>query len=208
MNDESEKKNFDIILYLEDKLNFKEKKIFEESLLKSPDKLNFLLELKKDMFLMENLTFQKVSDELLNKVLETVREKDTLLQKDWGNILLKLTEKGFELIKDTFSLTPPIREIISYRDNEKGHEKIIFSHDEIELTFVLISNNKLNLNINFNTKKVINENVLLYKKLDNDLRMVASIKPINNKVNFTEILPSNYIIKLKELDLFFSVMEN
>ena len=203
MNNESDSKNIIMMKYLEGRLDFKEKNIFEKELLKSSDQLNLLLELKKDIFLMENIEFKEVPDALLKRVVKNKTEKNLGLENELGEIILKFIDRSFELIKDTFSTNLPERELFSYRDNEKSFEKIIFTKNDIEISIIPIPGNKLNLNIN--TKKNIEDNILLYKKIDDNLRLVASIKPINNKINFHDVDPANYIIKLNNKNLFLKI---
>ncbi len=190
--------------YLDNKLDIQVKRDFEKMLLKSPKLLRFLTETKKTGTLMEKLPLQKVPQHLMDQVLtKTVSKRQS--QNSLGELTLDMIARGFNIIKDTFSVSQPKKELLAYRDIDNTCEKLFFFHHNLKLSFWPITRGYFNLEITFLTSETILDNVILYIKSDLGSRMLASLTPVENQVTFPKIPPGQYIVKLNDKELKLTV---
>ncbi len=185
--------------YLEGRLSDADRKSFEKRLSRKKDLFNFVMQLKKDIALLESPFYESVPESLLKRVLRGI-DKERLLES-WGNIILKVIDRGFQVIEDTFSQNLPKAELVAYRDIENNCEKLIFNQDEFKVTFLQLSKAKVNIEVTFDNSNMKSENVIVYLKTISEDKMIASLKPVKNKVVFKALPIAEYKISILEKDL-------
>lgn len=203
---ESDDRYKTLVGYLDGSLDFKEKKSFEDKLSKSPGLLNYLLELKKDRLILERAPFRQTPDYLLKQALSMSKQKSEKTQTFWGEIILRLKDRSLELIRNSFTPSPPLKELVSYRDNSFNTEKYIFSQRDFELSVLPINGEKINISLSFGVSQTMPTHVELYRKTDSGLRMIASLQPTARSIEFKELMLSSYIIKIMGNDLAIEVL--
>lgn len=191
--------------YIEGKLDPKEKIQFEKSLAKSPKKLDYLLDLKKDLLMMGSIPLNKTPQELLAKVTSQSKKKQIVEDNNWGELTLNFIQKGFEIIKDTFSLESPKTELLAYRSDVRNRIKSILNNDLFELSLLPISVNEMNIEIIFNDPIDSSQWVDLYLIQNDDTKMIASNTITDNKVQFNNLPLENYIIEVFQKKLVLNI---
>ena len=147
---------------------------------------------------MEQIPFENVPDHLFKQVMSQHETISNLWQ-----ISLKLIDKGFEVISNTFSLLEPKQELIAFRDSQYNKEKITFTRDNLSLSLIPTSHNQFLLHITFQSSLPILQPVMLYIQKGDDYRLIASLTPKDNQVQLEELSIADYkiIIEDKELQL-------
>ena len=201
-----DKHNQDLALYLEGKLDFKARKSLESSLFHSPELMNELIEMKKDMLYMEKEDLVKTPENLFSQAMEKV--KSPVLDKKHGErekinpgkIALKLFDRCFELIEDSFSLSPLDKEVLSYRGSRYDTEKWTFYGAGYSFCFVIRDEEKIDVRVIIQDKERSGENVELYLKQEGNLRLIGSLKPVEKKVQYSGLKLSRYVIRVMGQD--------
>jgi hypothetical protein len=187
--------------YLEGKLSDTNKKMFEKKLSKKADLFNFLMQLKKDILLLGSPFYKSVPKSLLGRALGGL-DKEYLLD-GWGKIILRIIDKGFQIVEDTFSQDLPKTELLAYRDIKNNREKLVFNQNEFKIVFLQLSKAKVNIEVIFDNDSMGSDNVVIYLKAISEDRMIASLKPVKNKVIFKSLPIAEYSISIlkKKLSL-------
>ncbi len=188
-----------IIKYLEGQMNFTELKSFEKNLSSNPQHLNLLLEIKKDITLMNFIEHKEVPKHLLTKVLSQQTSEKSLYHL--GRMVLQFVENKLDIVSNSLLEGSLIKELIPVRDSSHTHEQIVCTTKDFTISITHIDENKYNMNIHLQNI-IPTESISLYR-MDKKLRLLASITPEGSNIQFNDLQPDHYqIIYLgKQVDI-------
>ena len=196
-----------IMAYIDGKLDFKEKKSFEDELERSSDLLNYTLELKKDRVLLEEARLEKTPDYLLRQVLAGKVETVGNRSSGWGEVVLRLRDTCLDFVKNSFSVAEPQKELFTYRDSACQAEKVVFRREDFNLTVMAISEDRVSVLVAFPEVTEEKDHVELYRRTDRGLRLVASFQPAAQTVEFQDLVEGAYVLRVKKQDLSLDILD-
>ncbi len=201
-NADQEQRQF--LAYLEGTLDYDDQKAFEKKLMRSPNQLNFLMQVKKNKSLMEGSQLQEVPESLLQKALNSYKGIKADQKGNFGMIALALVDRSLRVLENTFSPNPPQRSTLAYRDSQENAEQLVFKHKGILFSITVLPDTHLILDIEFQSPSVVKDHVSLYRTHLSSRRMIASLQPRGNRIRFQDLPPDQYIITVTDRELYFN----
>jgi len=205
---DSAETKYKIMAYIDGLLDFEEKKSFEEDLARYPEILDYILELKKDRLILEELELKKTPDYLSRQVLSAKTKHTDKQSFKWGEVVLRLKDKCFELVKNNFTPAEPRKELFSYRDSAFQTEKVTYHHEEFELSLVALSGERVTVLITFPENTELSSHVDLFRRTDTGLRLAASFQPTAQTVEFQDLEGGVYVLRVKKQDLILDILDD
>ncbi len=203
-NIEKEQRLF--LAYLDGTLDYDEKKAFEKKLMRSSNQLNFLTQVKKSKALMEGSKLQEVPEALLDKALNAYQIAKANHQGNLGIIAISLVNRSLKVLENTFSPTPPQQATLAYRDSQHDAEQLIFRQKGIQLSITVLPDTHIILDIEFQSPSDVKDHVSLYRMNREGRRMIASLQPRANRIQFQDLPPDEYLITVADRELYFNYL--
>ncbi len=202
-NTEKEQRLF--LAYLDGTLDYDGEKVFEKKLMRSSNQLNFLTQVKKSKALMEGSKLQEVPEALLQRALNAYQIGRASHQGNLGMIAISLVTRSLKVLENTFS-SPPQRATLAYRDSHHDAEQLIFTQKGIQLSITVLPDTHIILDIEFQSPSDVNDHVSLYRMNRGGRRMIASLQPRDNRIQFQDLPPDQYLITVSDRELYFNYL--